>query len=112
MTRRTCFDARNSIALSLAPIIPLLLHPLAGPFPPIAGFCGETEAEHADTLSLMEAVGYDMAYMFAYSERERTHAHRRMQDDVEEGVKRRRLQELVETFRRTTGQRYREQVSG
>ncbi|XP_044470775.1 CDK5RAP1-like protein [Mangifera indica] len=76
----------------------------------ICGFCGETEEEHADTLSLMKAVGYDMAYMFAYSMRERTHAHRNYIDDVPEEVKQRRLTELIEAFRESTGQFYDSQV--
>ena len=63
----------------------------------IAGFCGETEEEHKDTLSLMREVRYDLAYMFAYSERERTLAHRKMQDDVPEEVKKRRLSEIITT---------------
>jgi tRNA-2-methylthio-N6-dimethylallyladenosine synthase len=61
----------------------------------IAGFCGETEAEHAETLSLMEAVRYEMAYMFHYSERPRTLAARRYADDVPEAVKKRRLEEII-----------------
>ncbi|KAK8694665.1 hypothetical protein V6N13_072212 [Hibiscus sabdariffa] len=76
----------------------------------ICGFCGETEEEHADTLSLVEAVGYDMAYMFAYSMREKTHAHRNYADDVPEEIKQRRLTELIEAFRDSTGQRYDSQV--
>ena len=64
----------------------------------IAGFCGETEAEHEDTLSLMEQVCYDQAFMFAYSQREKTHAHRTMSDDVPPDVKARRLQQIVDTF--------------
>ncbi|XP_072990011.1 CDK5RAP1-like protein [Typha latifolia] len=76
----------------------------------ICGFCGETEEEHADTLSLVRAVGYDMAYMFAYSMRERTHAHRNYADDVPESVKQRRLTELIDVFRDSTGQRYDSQV--
>ncbi len=64
----------------------------------IVGFCGETESEHEATLSLVKAVDYDMAYMFAYSMREKTMAHRRYQDDVPEDVKQRRLRELVDTF--------------
>ncbi|XP_078442119.1 methylthiotransferase [Wolffia australiana] len=76
----------------------------------ICGFCGETEEEHADTLSLMKAVGYDMAYMFAYSMREKTHAHRNYVDDVPEDVKQRRLSELITTFRESTGQCYDAQV--
>ncbi|KAI8372210.1 tRNA-I(6)A37 thiotransferase enzyme MiaB [Blakeslea trispora] len=64
----------------------------------ITGFCGETEQEHQDTVSLMEQVKYDTAFMFAYSMREKTHAHRRYKDDVEESVKARRLQEIVNTF--------------
>ena len=61
----------------------------------IAGFCGETEAEHADTLSLMEAVRYDHAFMFAYSERPDTFAARKYTDDVPEAVKKRRLSEII-----------------
>ncbi|KAL3844713.1 hypothetical protein ACJIZ3_002116 [Penstemon smallii] len=72
----------------------------------ICGFCGETEEDHQDTLSLLKAVGYDMAYMFAYSMREKTHAHRNYVDDVPEDVKQRRLTELIETFRESTGQCY------
>lgn len=64
----------------------------------ITGFCGETETEHKDTVSLMEQVKYDTAFMFAYSMREKTHAHRRYQDDVLESDKSRRLQEIVATF--------------
>ncbi|XP_062145052.1 CDK5RAP1-like protein [Alnus glutinosa] len=76
----------------------------------ICGFCGETEDEHADTLSLIRAVGYDMAYMFAYSMREKTHAHRNYSDDVPEDVKQRRLTELIEAFRESTGQCFDSQV--
>ena len=61
----------------------------------ISGFCGETEAEHQDTLSLMEMMRYDMAYMFSYSERPRTLAQRKYENDVPEEVKKRRLQEIM-----------------
>ena len=61
----------------------------------IAGFCGETEEEHQQTLSLMREVEYDLAYMFAYSERERTLAYRKFEDDVPDDVKRRRLSEII-----------------
>ena len=60
----------------------------------ITGFCGETEEEHYKTLELMERVRYDQAFMFKYSMRGKTHAHRRMEDDVEEKVKGRRLEEV------------------
>nr|QGV85751.1 transcription factor [Lavandula angustifolia] len=70
----------------------------------ICGFCGETEEDHQETLSLVRTVGYDMAYMFAYSMREKTHAHRNYVDDVPDGVKQRRLTELIEAFRESTGQ--------
>ncbi|KAK6924427.1 Methylthiotransferase, N-terminal [Dillenia turbinata] len=76
----------------------------------ICGFCGETEEEHEDTLSLIKAVGYDMSYMFAYSMREKTHANRNYDDDVPEPVKQRRLTELIEAFRESTGQCYDSQV--
>lgn len=62
----------------------------------ISGFCTETEVDHDQTLSLMEWVGYDFAYMFKYSERPNTKAARRMQDDVPEDIKTRRLTEIIE----------------
>ena len=61
----------------------------------IAGFCGETEEEHQDTLSLMEYVKYDFGYMFAYSDRPGTPAHKKMADDVPAETKKRRLQEII-----------------
>ena len=61
----------------------------------IAGFCGESEEEHEATMTLMEQVEYDLAYMFAYSERERTLAERKYEDDVPEKVKKRRLSEII-----------------
>ncbi|TYG98379.1 hypothetical protein ES288_A10G112800v1 [Gossypium darwinii] len=76
----------------------------------ICGFCGETEEEHAGTLSLIKAVGYDMAYIFAYSVRQKTHAHRNYSDDVPEEVKQRRLSELIKAFHETTCQCYDSQV--
>lgn len=62
----------------------------------ISSFCGETEEQHRDTMSLMEIVGYDMAYMYAYSERERTYAHRKYEDDVPAEDKKRRLAEIID----------------
>jgi len=62
----------------------------------IAGFPTETEEDHQDTLSLMEYVKYDFGYMFTYSERPGTTAERKLEDDVPEEVKKRRLQEIVD----------------
>jgi len=61
----------------------------------ITGFCGETEEEHKDTLSLMEQVRYEMAFMFKYSERPKTLAERKFEDDVPDEIKGRRLQEVI-----------------
>jgi tRNA-2-methylthio-N6-dimethylallyladenosine synthase len=61
----------------------------------ISGFCTETEQDHQDTLDLMRQVGFDFAYMFAYSERPGTLAARQMADDVPEEVKKRRLSEII-----------------
>ena len=61
----------------------------------IAGFPTETEEDHQDTLSLMEYVKYDFGFMFAYSERPGTLAARKLEDDIPEAVKKRRLQEIV-----------------
>jgi tRNA-2-methylthio-N6-dimethylallyladenosine synthase len=61
----------------------------------IAGFCTETEDDHADTLGIMEHSLYDMSYMFFYSERPGTLAQRRYTDDIPLDTKKRRLQEIV-----------------
>ena len=66
----------------------------------IAGFPTETEADHQDTLSLMEYVKYSFGYMYAYSERPGTLAGRKMEDDVPETTKLRRLQEIVDLQRK------------
>ncbi|KAK3910445.1 Mitochondrial tRNA methylthiotransferase CDK5RAP1 [Frankliniella fusca] len=64
----------------------------------IAGFCGETEEQFADTLSLIDQVPYTTGFLFAYSMREKTTAHRRYVDDVPDNVKHRRLKEMTELF--------------
>lgn len=61
----------------------------------IAGFCGETDEEHQETLSLMKYAKYDFGYMFAYSERPGTLAHKKMKDDVPAEIKSRRLKEII-----------------
>lgn len=71
----------------------------------ITGFPTETEEDHQDTLSLMEYVKYDFGYMFAYSERPGTLAARKMNDDVPEEVKKRRLQEVVDLQQRIAMER-------
>ncbi|GGK69089.1 tRNA (N6-isopentenyl adenosine(37)-C2)-methylthiotransferase MiaB [Rufibacter glacialis] len=65
----------------------------------IAGFCSETEEEHQDTLSLIDYVQYDYAYMFFYSERPGTLAARKLEDDVPLETKKRRLQEIIDKQR-------------
>ena len=77
----------------------------------ISGFCGETEKDHKDTVSLMNIVGYEQAFMFAYSEREGTAAARHLDDDVPEDVKQNRLAEVIEAFR-TQAQRKQEEEIG
>ncbi|UII78295.1 tRNA (N6-isopentenyl adenosine(37)-C2)-methylthiotransferase MiaB [Flagellimonas sp. CMM7] len=66
----------------------------------IAGFPTETEEDHQDTLSLMEYVKYDFGFMFAYSERPGTLAERKLDDDIPEQIKKRRLQEIIEMQRK------------
>ena len=86
----------------------------------IAGFCTETEEDHQETMSLMKEVGFDLAYMFKYSERPDTAAAKRFPDDVAEDVKGRRLQEIIdlqqqlslESNRRDIGQRFEVLVEG
>ena len=62
----------------------------------IAGFPTETEEDHQDTLSLMEYVKYDFGFMFAYSERPGTMAARKLEDDIAEATKKRRLREIID----------------
>lgn len=62
----------------------------------ITGFCSETYEEHADTVSLMKQVRYELAYMFFYSERPGTLAEKKFEDDVPEAVKKSRLTEIIE----------------
>lgn len=71
----------------------------------IAGFCDETDEEHADTLSLMAEVKYDMAYMYKYSERPRTLAERKFEDNVSEEVKSKRLNEIIDLHMSCVAQR-------
>ena len=86
----------------------------------IAGFCSETEEDHHDTLTLMEEVGFDWAFMFAYSERPGTLAARNYPDDVPADVKTRRLNEIIdlqnrkslESYRRDIGKRLKVLVEG
>ena len=66
----------------------------------ITGFCSETEAEHQDTLTLMDEVQYDFAYMFYYSERPGTLAEKRFSDDIPLDVKKRRLEEIIDKQRK------------
>ena len=71
----------------------------------IAGFSGETEEDHQQTLGIIEEVGYDMAFMFKYSERPKTLAARKYADDVPEEVKGRRLQEIIDAQRKASSVR-------
>lgn len=65
----------------------------------ISGFCGETDEDHQQTLSLIREVGYNVGFLFAYSMRKKTQAFHRLQDDVPAEVKQRRLQECISVFR-------------
>jgi tRNA-2-methylthio-N6-dimethylallyladenosine synthase len=76
----------------------------------IAGFPTEKEEDHKDTLTLMDYVKYGFGYMYAYSERPGTLAGRKMEDDVPEETKQRRLQEIVDIQRIHSGFRTKEFV--
>jgi len=62
----------------------------------MVGFCGETDDDHAETLSLMREIAFDSAFMFRYSDRQITYASRKLQDDVPDEVKGRRLQDVID----------------
>ena len=86
----------------------------------IAGFSGETEQDHQDTLSLFREVCFDSAFMFQYSERPGTLASKKYPDDVPPQVKTARLNEIIElqtrmsleSNRRDLGKRFRVLVEG
>ncbi len=86
----------------------------------ISGFCTETEEDHQETLSIIDQCGFDLAYMYSYSERPGTLAARRYDDDVPEAEKNRRLAEIItaqrikshESNRRDVGQVYDVLVEG
>jgi tRNA-2-methylthio-N6-dimethylallyladenosine synthase len=86
----------------------------------IAGFCGESEEEHRQTLSLMKWAGFDFAYMFKYSERPGTLAQRKYKDDIPDHVKAARLNEIIqlqmeislESKKKDVGQTYEVLVEG
>ena len=64
----------------------------------ISGFCGETEEEHCENVSLLREVGFDQAFTYSYSRRDQTFAGLFMKDDIDEDVKSMRLQEMIDTF--------------
>ena len=76
----------------------------------ITGFCSETDKEHQDTLSMMDYVQYDFAYMFMYSERPGTLAAKRYADDIPDAVKSSRLKEVVAKQQQHSYQRLQRQL--
>jgi tRNA-2-methylthio-N6-dimethylallyladenosine synthase len=76
----------------------------------IAGFCTETDEDHADSLSLMEWAGFDFAYMFKYSERPGTKAARKFKDDVPEEIKTKRLSEIIDIQNKLSAKSKKEDV--
>jgi tRNA-2-methylthio-N6-dimethylallyladenosine synthase len=68
----------------------------------LVGFCGETVEQHAETLSLVDELCFDFAFMFRYSDRDITYAAKKLSDDVPEEEKIRRLQEIIERQERHT----------
>jgi tRNA-2-methylthio-N6-dimethylallyladenosine synthase len=76
----------------------------------IVGFCTETEEDHQDTLSLLDNVKYELAYMYAYNERPGTTAAKKYADDVPNEVKQRRLEEVIAMHRGHTLLRNQENI--
>ena len=72
----------------------------------ITGFCTETEEDHLETISIMNYSRYDLCYMYFYSERPGTLAHRRFEDDVPLEVKKRRLQEVIDVQNKMSLENY------
>ncbi|HYK77153.1 MAG TPA: tRNA (N6-isopentenyl adenosine(37)-C2)-methylthiotransferase MiaB [Daejeonella sp.] len=76
----------------------------------IIGFCSETEEEHQETLSMMDYVQYDFAYMFTYSERPGTLAAKRYADDVPEDIKKRRFNEVMAKQQECSARRLQQRI--
>lgn len=76
----------------------------------ITGFCDETDAEHRDTMTIMEEVKWDFAYMYKYSERPKTLAERRFEDNVPEEVKGARLTEVIDLQRSNSAVKNKAQI--
>lgn len=106
MRRGYSRDAYLALAHRIREVVPGVA--LSSDF--ISGFCGESEEEHSETLSLISEVRFEQAFMFAYSRRERTHAAYHYADDVPQDVKLRRLQEVIATFRAGATTRNAEEV--
>ena len=73
----------------------------------ISGYCGETEEEHQETISLLRKIKFDFAYMFAYSERPNTFAAKKYKDDVTEETKMRRLREVIDLQQQNSAEKVR-----
>uniref|UniRef100_A0A2K5EYP8 Mitochondrial tRNA methylthiotransferase CDK5RAP1 n=1 Tax=Aotus nancymaae TaxID=37293 RepID=A0A2K5EYP8_AOTNA len=95
--RRGPYSCYPSLVIHIMPKASLEGVSLSSDF--IAGFCGETEEDHIQTVSLLREVQYNMGFLFAYSMRQKTRAYHRLKDDVPEEVKLRRLEELITVFR-------------
>ncbi len=76
----------------------------------LSGFCGETEADHQQTLDLMREIRFDSAFMFTYSERELTVASKKITDDVSPETKKRRLQEIIALQEQISREKHAEQI--
>lgn len=76
----------------------------------IAGFCTETEEDHQETLSMLEAVRYDYAFTFIYSVRPNTWAERTLTDDVPNEIKQRRLQEIIDLQQKISAEQYQQDI--
>jgi len=76
----------------------------------IVGYPGERDEDFQQTLEIMEALRFDSAFMFRYSEREGTFAARQHKDDVSDELKRERLQALIKLQESISKERYRAQI--
>ena len=76
----------------------------------ISGFCGESEEDHRETLSLMRWAGFDFAYMFNYSERPNTYAQKKLTDDVPMETKSRRLTEIINLQNKLSDESHRNDI--